>query len=74
VELVRHFLALHGKEGDIVCDPFAGTGTTCVAAKSLGMRYIACELDPHWHAIAERRVAELDGPPVKAVGRRRWRA
>ncbi len=65
VELVKHFLALHGKKGDVVCDPFAGAGTTCVAAKSLGMRYIACELDPHWHGVAEQRIAEMDGEPVK---------
>ena len=65
VELVRHFLTLHGKKGDVVCDPFAGAGTTCVAAKSLGMRYIACELDPHWHAAAERRIAEMDSLPAK---------
>ncbi len=72
VELVKHFLALHGKEGDIVCDPFAGAGTTCVAAKSFGMRYIACELDPHWHAVAERRLAEMDdGITIQATPRRR---
>jgi DNA modification methylase len=70
VELVRHFLALHGKRGDVVCDPFAGAGTTCVAAKSLGMRYIACELDPKWHAVAERRIAEMDGRPMKRIGAR----
>ncbi len=74
VELVRHFLALHGKKGDVVCDPFAGAGTTCVAAKSLGMRYIACELDPHWHMVAERRVADMDGQPRKAARQRRRRA
>ncbi len=60
VELVKHFLALHGKKGDVVCDPFAGAGTTCVAAKALGMRYIACELDPHWHAVAEQRLIDMN--------------
>jgi DNA modification methylase len=70
VELVKHFLTLHGKEGDVVCDPFAGAGTTCVAAKALGMKYIACELDPHWHAVAEKRVADMDGDAhIRKTGR-----
>lgn len=61
VDLVTHFLRLHGKRNDVVCDPFAGAGSTCVAAKSLGMHYIACELDPHWHTVAEKRLKETVG-------------
>src|SRR5574341_2098790 len=43
--------------GDIVLDPFAGSGTTAVTAAALGRRYIGIELEPQYARIAEERVA-----------------
>jgi adenine-specific DNA-methyltransferase len=43
-------------KGDIVLDPFAGSGTTAVAAQELGRRYIGIELDPTYAAKAQERV------------------
>ena len=34
--------------GDLVLDPFAGSGTTCYAAESAGRRWIGCEIDPEY--------------------------
>ncbi|MFY8016818.1 MAG: DNA methyltransferase, partial [Inhella sp.] len=42
--------------GGIVLDPFAGSGSTCVAARSIGRRYIGIELDPQYWAAASRRL------------------
>lgn len=42
-------------EGDIVLDPFVGTGTTVVAAKRLGRKYIGIELDPDYIKITEKK-------------------
>jgi DNA modification methylase len=43
--------------GDIVYDPFAGSGTTLVAANNLGRRWIGSEFDPRWIQEAKNRIA-----------------
>lgn len=40
----------------IVLDPFAGSGSTCVAARQAGRRYVGIELDARWHAAAVERL------------------
>lgn len=40
----------------IVLEPFTGSGTTCLAAKNLGMNYIGYEINPIYHKIAEERL------------------
>jgi DNA modification methylase len=48
--------------GDTVLDPFMGTGTTSVAAARCGRDSIACEIDPFYFDMAERRIrAETTG-------------
>ena len=47
------------EKGDIVLDPFAGSGTTAVAANTLYRRYIGIELDPTYAATAEERLRQM---------------
>lgn len=44
-------------EGATVLDPYMGTGTTAMACMRLGLDFIGCEIEPKYHAIAERRIA-----------------
>jgi ParB-like chromosome segregation protein Spo0J len=45
--------------GDLVCDPFVGSGTTAVVALRLGRRFLGCDLDGRAVGIARSRLAEL---------------
>lgn len=44
------------KPGDIVLDPFMGIGATAIACVNTDRNYIGFELDPEYHAIAEKRI------------------
>ena len=46
--------------GDVVLDPFFGTGTTGAVAKRLGRRFIGCERDPVYAEAARRRIAAVE--------------
>lgn len=50
--LVRDFT----DEGETILDPFAGSGTTGVACRRLGRRFIGWERDPKYHSIATKRI------------------
>jgi site-specific DNA-methyltransferase (adenine-specific) len=61
--LMRWLVRLVTQPGDLVLDPFAGSGTTGMACKAEGRRFIGIELDPEYAEIARRRIAatEPDG-------------
>jgi len=68
VELPLRCLLLHGVPGAVVLDPFAGAGSTLVAAARLGHRAIGFELDPFYAEVAATRLqAELDSSLAKAT-------
>ena len=55
---LRCILMSAAKGGDLVLDPYLGSGTTAVAATTLGLPYIAYEIHPDYIALAEQRIAE----------------
>jgi len=56
VELPRRCIEMYSFAGDVILDPFMGSGTTCVAAKTTGRRYIGIDLSAEYCAIAEDRL------------------
>ena len=49
----------HSNENDVVLDPFAGSGTTCVAAKETNRQYIGIERDEKYYKLAKKRIERL---------------
>ncbi|MEN8041164.1 MAG: site-specific DNA-methyltransferase [Actinomycetota bacterium] len=58
VELPRRLIELYTFEGDLVLDPFLGSGTTAVAAVESNRHYVGYELSAEYLEIAERRIHE----------------
>jgi len=58
VDLPRWCIRLHGKPSAVVLDPFAGTGTTLLAAGPEGGRGVGIEIDAEYVATARHRLAE----------------
>ena len=56
---MKFYIANSSKEGDIVFDPFCGTGSTLIAAKELNRKYIGCEIDVKYYEIAMKRIGEI---------------
>lgn len=56
--IVQELIKLLSKEGDTVLDPFCGSGTTCVAAKTLNRQYIGIEINPAYVALANERLKQ----------------
>jgi site-specific DNA-methyltransferase (adenine-specific) len=56
LRLVRRALLASSGEGDLVFDPFCGSGTTGVAAKELGRFFVGAELEREYCELAARRI------------------
>ncbi|MFF8769746.1 DNA-methyltransferase [Kitasatospora sp. NPDC015120] len=56
-DMVTRMLLATTKPGDVVLDPYMGTGTVAVVARDHDRRYMGAELDPQYHAIALQRIA-----------------
>jgi DNA modification methylase len=54
--LARDHILSWSNEGDVVLDPFNGSGTTTKMARELGRKYIGIEVNPDYVAIAESRI------------------
>lgn len=56
LELVKKMIINHSVEGEVVLDPFMGSGTTAVAAKELGRNFVGFEISKEFYNIACDRI------------------
>jgi site-specific DNA-methyltransferase (adenine-specific) len=56
-KLLAKIVLASSNKGDVVMDPFLGSGTTSVVAKKLGRRYVGIEIDETYACLAQKRLA-----------------
>jgi site-specific DNA-methyltransferase (adenine-specific) len=59
VELPHRCIQLYTYQDDVILDPFAGSGTTCVAAKQDGRHFVGYEINPDYCEVARSRIGEI---------------
>ncbi len=75
LRLVRRALLACTREGDLVFDPFCGSGTTGVAAKELNRTFVGAELEEEYAGLAGRRVGATErGGLWREISERFWGA
>ncbi len=58
-ELLRKFVLASSHDGDLVVDPFSGSGTTLVVAEQLNRKWLGCDLDTTYNAWAIERIKKV---------------
>lgn len=58
VGLMERIIKLISKEGDLIFDPFAGSGTTAIACMNTNRRFVGAEIDTLYFDMANERIAE----------------
>jgi site-specific DNA-methyltransferase (adenine-specific) len=56
LKLMAYLVTMGSREGDVVLDPFSGSGTTCIAAMMLTRDFIGIEISSEYHQIAMKRL------------------
>jgi len=64
-KLAHDHIISWSNEGDLILDPFMGSGTTGIAAKNLGREFIGIEISPEYFEIAQQRIEKAQ-PPAQA--------
>jgi site-specific DNA-methyltransferase (adenine-specific) len=59
IKLMSYLITLGSRKGDIILDPFIGSGTTAIAAKMLGRKYVGIEKNPEYIKIARKRIKNV---------------
>jgi len=67
MEIARRCTELGSQTGDLVLDPFVGSGTTALAARDLGRHYLGYDLNPEYVKIANARLGAADDDADQGV-------
>ena len=58
--LIERIIKASSNEGDLVCDFYLGSGTTCEVALELGRRFIGCDINPRAIEITKERIEGVE--------------
>lgn len=58
LDLIEDLIKIHSNEGDLVLDPFMGSGTTAIASINTSRNFIGFELDENYFDVANKRIEE----------------
>ena len=64
LKLFEYIVTVSSNEGDVVCDPFVGSGTTAVSALALNRSFIGGDLNPEYCKIANERINNILSTPT----------
>jgi len=62
--MCEHIIRASSREGDLVLDPFCGSGNMLIAAQKLGRRAIGVDIMEQWIGVAEKRIHEAQMQPL----------
>jgi DNA modification methylase len=58
IHAMEQIIRYYTNPGDLICDPFIGSGTTAVAARNLGRHFIGCDISREYVDMARKRLAQ----------------
>ena len=67
--VLERILKSTSRAGDLVLDPFVGSGSTIIACEQMGRRCVAVELDPHYADVTIERWEQFTGKTAELVGK-----
>ena len=70
--LLMRIVAASSNPGDVVLDPFNGSGTTAIAAQRLGRKYVGIDISPEYVEHTRKRLAEAADADAAAPADGRW--
>jgi DNA modification methylase len=71
IALPEWFIKLFTKPGDLILDPFNGSGTTCIAAKRMERNYLGIDINQDYCQLAVERLAKNNEASIKNVRKKK---
>jgi len=68
IQILERIVKVHSREGDVVLDPFAGSGTTAYAAAKHGRGFVAIDQSPDAIAVMTQRLAAFEPQIIRSAG------